>query len=298
MAFIGIDWGSTHCRASLISEDGHIKAESQSGDGVLQNHNIDFPGIISTLCQPWLKDPALPILICGMAGSQNGWLNTGYCEAPVDVHKFSSHIQSVNSPLPNPVYLFPGICNPSDQSANVLRGEETQLFGAVLEKPDGVFCLPGTHSKWVNVKKRTVDGFHTFMTGELFALLTQHGSLAFCSPDSPFDSDFFQLGLKQSQSENGLSSQLFETRARFALQQHSAGQSQHYLSGLLIGHEFRYGSSHYGLTTPLTMIASPALQTAYSQAGAYWGREIILLDPAQCTARGMTAIAQTHGLFS
>jgi 2-dehydro-3-deoxygalactonokinase len=63
-----------------------------------------------------------------------------------------------------------------------MRGEETQLFGALHllgpDAADGCYVLPGTHSKWVRLHAGRITELRTYMTGELFALLRQHGTLA------------------------------------------------------------------------------------------------------------------------
>ena len=75
------------------------------------------------------------------------------------------------------VQLVPGL--KQVQPADVMRGEETQIAGALALMPgfDGVLCLPGTHSKWVHVSAGEVVSFQTYMTGEMFALLSEHSVL-------------------------------------------------------------------------------------------------------------------------
>jgi hypothetical protein len=59
-----------------------------------------------------------------------------------------------------------------------MRGEETQILGALSLAPDleknSMVILPGTHSKWVSMHESRIMDFATYMTGELFCLLFSH----------------------------------------------------------------------------------------------------------------------------
>ena len=73
------------------------------------------------------------------------------------------------------IRILPGIAQRDPKAPDVMRGEETQLLGAlgVDAADDAVVCMPGTHSKWVRANGGTVERFATFMTGELFDVVSR-----------------------------------------------------------------------------------------------------------------------------
>ena len=42
---------------------------------------------------------------------------------------------------------------------------------------NGSICLPGTHSKWVEIRNNNIIKFKTFMTGELFEIISKNSVL-------------------------------------------------------------------------------------------------------------------------
>ena len=77
--------------------------------------------------------------------------------------------------------IVPGVSYVGDGRADVMRGEEVQLLGAVaagMVDPMALVCHPGTHNKWATLRHGQIDRFRTVMTGELFNLLKEHSILS------------------------------------------------------------------------------------------------------------------------
>ena len=113
-----------------------------------------------------------------MVGSRQGWVEAPYVECPAGLSDAAARLVRVTFGAEHRLHIVPGLrCVGDDGQADVMRGEETQLWGADL--PAGSCCvLPGTHSKWAWLGEGDrVLGFQTHMTGEVYALLTQHGIL-------------------------------------------------------------------------------------------------------------------------
>ena len=82
---------------------------------------------------------------------------------------------------------------------DVMRGEETQIFGALAlsGRDEGLFLLPGTHSKWAEVKDGRIVSFRTFMTGEVFGALKDHTILGRLMREGG-DADGFARGVAKA----------------------------------------------------------------------------------------------------
>jgi 2-dehydro-3-deoxygalactonokinase len=148
-----------------------------------------------------------------------------------------------------------------------MRGEEVQIFGAMalMDVDEGVFVLPGTHNKWAIVKKGRVKGFRTFMTGEFYALLSQHSILArTLDANAPLDEAAFVEGVTRSDNGQGLLHNAFGTRTLALFERMPTQELASYLSGLLIGEELRTQSLH--ASGEVVLIGSPALTQRYTLA--------------------------------
>jgi len=180
----------------------------------------------------------------------------------------------------------------------VMRGEETQVLGLLDQLPgDGphTLCLPGTHSKWIRVEGGRITGFHTAMTGELFALLTQHSLLgALMDKEADDDEAAFAQGLAASRGAGGLPNQLFSVRTRGLFGELDGAAAPSYLSGLLIGHELNGLAPASGT---VHLIGSAGLTRRYERALAARGLSAVAHAEA-LTARGLHVLARARGLDS
>jgi 2-dehydro-3-deoxygalactonokinase len=231
-------------------------------------------------------------LICGMAGSRQGWLEAPYCPCPAG---FADIAASLAWAEPGRIAIVPGLSCETQGVPDVIRGEETQVFGALqrLGIDHGLFVLPGTHSKWVRVAARRIESFSTFMTGEFYALLRQHSILARTLPeaDGELDTSAFQRGVRHALQTGNLLHAAFSARTLSLFDRLPAAALPSYLSGLLIGEELR--SQELGaLSGPLVVIGSPGLTQRYEIALQALGVPVQSAG-SEATWQGLWAVAQT-----
>ena len=155
---IGLDWGSSSLRAMLIGADG-IEWETRSstqGASTLDGSAAAFEAVLDGLIGDWRDAmPELPVLACGMVGSQHGWREVPYVPCPSDASVLADAALTVTW-RGAPVHLLPGLrCEGAVGIPDVMRGEETQVLGAVHLRPGlgerSCIVMPGTHSKWALV---------------------------------------------------------------------------------------------------------------------------------------------------
>ncbi|MBW8847562.1 MAG: 2-dehydro-3-deoxygalactonokinase [Burkholderiales bacterium] len=295
---IALDWGSTRLRAFLLGDGGEVLLTRQSDAGASTlSGTAAFEQALAVLVGDWrTEQPALPLLACGMVGSQHGWREAPYVACPADAAALAARSLQMHELL----HFVPGLVDNAARP-DVMRGEETQIVGALARHPeltaDACLVLPGTHSKWARVRDGRVTGFATHMTGELFALLRQHSVLARLMPadgSSPASPEAFLKGVDAAREEGGLAHQLFAVRTLGLFKQLASEQLPDYLSGLLIGHEI--ASELKGATQQLALIGDPALCARYAQALARFGQpEPLLLD--NTAPAGLWRLAQTMKLL-
>jgi 2-dehydro-3-deoxygalactonokinase len=294
---IALDWGSTRLRAFLLGDGGEVLATRQSNDGAATLHGADaYAAALAALVGDWRADhPGIPLLACGMVGSQYGWREAPYVRCPADATALAGQQLTLDDRLS----IIPGLVDDAAQP-DVMRGEETQIVGALALHPElaeeACLVLPGTHSKWARVKSGRVTGFATHMTGELFALLRQHSVLNRLMPadgSSPASPEAFLKGVDAAQARGGLGHQLFAVRTLGLFKQLAAEQLPDYLSGLLIGHEL--ASELQGAQTRVALIGDPALCARYAQALQHLGQPAPLLLDNTAPA-GLWALAQHMNL--
>jgi 2-dehydro-3-deoxygalactonokinase len=174
---IAVDWGTSSLRGALLDGDGAVLEEVSAPAGILSVPAGGFAAVFQQHFAHWQQDSGAPSLICGMAGSRQGWQEAPYCACPAGFADIASRLLWIE---PGRVALVPGLSCEEGGVPDVMRGEETQVFGALdlLGLQDALLVLPGTHSKWVQVSAGKIAQFRTFMTGELYALLRQHSILA------------------------------------------------------------------------------------------------------------------------
>lgn len=315
MPFIGIDWGSSSFRAYLISETGKKLDIIHSKEGVFQIKNRAFADYVQSTCQSWLQQyPGISIFMSGMIGSRNGWQEIPYQHCPLPINQLANHLQSIKTNDTLNINIVPGVsCNNVNQAADVMRGEEVQLFGALqlLNKSDGLVCLPGTHSKWAQLNNNTLIDFATFLTGELYELLTKHSSLSnFAASLSEATQDItsvdninptaFIRGVKYSQMKGGLLHHVFTARAAVLLKDLAEDEVNSFLSGVTIGHELQGAIQLYPqyLVYPqcleIMTIGSQALQLLYSLAAEVYGIKVTKTNADDVMVAGLFEILKHY----
>ncbi|QJD67510.1 2-dehydro-3-deoxygalactonokinase [Xanthomonas campestris pv. badrii] len=290
---IAIDWGTSSLRAYLLDATGTVLEQRRGNDGILACQGR-FADVLSALIADWEG----PVLLSGMIGSRNGWVEQAYLPCPADTAALAAAMRRYDDLLPGRTLWFvPGVSTGERTGVpDVMRGEETQLAGllASLGQGDHVACLPGTHSKWATLANGQLTDFATVMTGELYAVLCQHSILGKLIPDAhaELDAPAFLLGIERSAEPGGLSHHLFGTRTLGLFDRLSAQALPSYLSGLLIGHELR---EHRGTHATVHLVGSPALAQRYALALQHLGVQS-QLHPEDLAAAGLFALARQRGL--
>lgn len=290
------DWGSTRLRIWLLSGDGRVVGEKRGDDGMLAAQPDRFASVLEAYLAALGAPADLPVVICGMAGARQGWIEAPYATvpaAPGDIFGASVRVPG----LARDVRIVPGLAQRDDGSPDVLRGEETQLAGAGLECGRHVVCMPGTHSKWAELSEGAVLRFQTFMTGELFSVLSKHSILVHSTgPETeavaagdPVFAAWFRQAMAEPATVTG---QLFRIRAGSLLAGLSQGQAAAALSGLLIGAEFAGATALFGrINGPLTLVASGAMGDIYSSAARLAELDCRIVDADEAVRRGLSAAA-------
>lgn len=295
--FIALDWGTSSLRAWLMSQADTIVAQKSTDQGIMQIRDGDFAAVYRELIGDWIaRYGLLPVLASGMIGSRDGWTEAEYVDCPADPDRLARSLRCINAE-PVALQVVPGLIQHSSGSrlADVMRGEETQVLGALRLVPElasqGLLVLPGTHSKWVRIAQGQVNDFATYMTGELFDLLKSHSILGQPaarqgSHDAP---QAFIDGVETARraEARGLSAVLFSARSRMLAGELASGATLDYLSGLLIGSELRSALLDDTGQTPLYLIGQDSLCRRYQQALARFDR------PCQ----GVVADAASTGLW-
>lgn len=315
---IGLDWGTTSMRCWLLGDNGEILDTRRVAGGLLDMATgIDatdpvararaYEATFLDVCAPWLHaHPGLPALACGMVGSAQGWCEAGYLDVPARLDITGPALTRV--PLADgSVHLVPGLRVPSDPRADlagdVLRGEETQVIGAlgVIDRPDAehVLVLPGTHTKWIRIADRKVLSFTTAMTGELYALVTRHGLLSHTGATPRRDDAAFERGLTAgfSARERGLAATLFGARALVLDGLLEPAALADYLSGVVIADEVRHLLPQHGGARRIILCGNGDLCRRYAAALRFRevGTQVVGEDAA---AAGLWAVAVAAGLVA
>lgn len=267
---LGIDWGTSNRRAYLIDPSGECRARHTDDQGMLAARP-HFAQSIDHLLAAMALPLDTPVIASGMVGSAQGWHEVPYLDISVPLHELPGRLLRA---APNR-FIVPGYCQRGAE-VDVMRGEETQLLGALaLGRDDGWVVLPGTHSKWVLLRAGAIQQIRTYMTGELFATLGAHGTLAPLL-GGPEDADAFTAGIDAARLRAPLSNALFRVRARVVSGAMPAAHARSFLSGLLIGTEFVAAQD---MSFSVASICSPALQKHYAVAAAQFGIMLESLDP-------------------
>ncbi|MES2075218.1 MAG: 2-dehydro-3-deoxygalactonokinase [Pseudomonadota bacterium] len=315
---LGIDWGTSNRRAYLIDRQGNCLARHEDKQGMLAvrgRFGESLAGLLATLD----IGADVPLLLSGMVGSAAGWQEVAYADCALPLERLPAHL----APLADQAWagrghIVPGYCYRAgagagaDAAVDVMRGEETQLLGAVARgRRDGWLVLPGTHSNWVLLRDGAVASIATYMTGELYAMLAAGGTLAALMEGDSAEPQAFAAGLRQADLGEPLSNSLFRVRARVVAGAMPQALAAGFVSGLLIGAEFAaaasaaagFGASSAAATgsassktaasgaisaaalvpahARIDVIGSPALAERYAVAAAHFGLECAVLDPHQ-----------------
>ena len=270
--------------------------------GILQVKDGSFADVLNALVGHWRR-PGLPVILSGMIGSRQGWIEAPYVPVPASFDDIATAL--ARHPGDADIFIVPGLAQDlPGQAPDVMRGEETQIIGAIGEATGRqLLVLPGTHSKWVLTENRQIIWFATFMTGELFAVLKDHSILGrlMTIDDGEQDRAAFERGMDAARNlPGGLLQHLFSARTLGLFDRLPGEAISSYLSGLLIGHELDEALSNLDMSAdfpPVTVIGASALADHYIEALGNAG-----IDAQKAgndmAANGQHAIARAANLFT
>ena len=287
---LGLDWGTSSFRLFELAADGLSGKVARSDRGVASFDGANFEHYLREQLDV-LNSEGRSLVACGMIGSSLGWLDAGYVECPATIESIASAL--VQLPLPDyDAWLAPGLrCESPLGEPDVMRGEETQLFGWLAghgNDTDVLVCLPGTHAKWTHVRGRCVETFITAPTGELFALLRGNSTLINGAQASS-ESAFLE-GVDLARRSPRLSETLFATRSRALTGRLQSDHAAEFLSGLLIGSEVRSATERFTNVEHVVLIGDDALCDRYRVALATLGVESQCESGDDMVARGLAAL--------
>ncbi|NCX07473.1 MAG: 2-dehydro-3-deoxygalactonokinase [Rhodobacteraceae bacterium] len=294
--WIAVDWGTTNLRIWQCDQAGNVLDETKVQMGMGALTASEYEGVLISHIDHHLSGKGITeVLVCGMAGARQGWQDAGYLTAPCNTPALN---QAVTVPTADPrimVRILPGIKQPDP--ADVMRGEETQIAGFLKQTPDynGLICLPGTHSKWVHVQNGRVVVFQTFMTGEVYDLLSRNSVLKHSVSGECFSqSDFVDAAKSAFENPTDVSSQLFRLRAQHLVNDTDSTVLSARLSGILIGQEVAAMERQWN-HLPITLIGEEALCSLYKSVLEAVGKSVDLNLSAAPTLLGLIAIRNGKG---
>lgn len=302
-AVTAVDWGTTRLRVWLLDAAGRSLAERRGDEGLVVAQAAGFQSILERHLAAMDAPGDLPVIVCGMAGSRQGWVEAAYVDVPAPIEAILAGATRVANGRRD-IRIVPGLAQRLADRPDVIRGEETQLAGAGL--PAGgrhLVCMPGTHSKWVAAEDGAVTGFGTWPTGELFSVLAAHSILRHSLGDKPaaveIGNPFFRQWCEAALQEHGnVASRLFAIRAAGLLQGLKPEDAAACLSGLLIGDEVGAAGRRYDAAgSPVVLVASGALgrlyETALDIAGLRWHS----VDAEEAVRAGLFAAARANNMI-
>jgi 2-dehydro-3-deoxygalactonokinase len=225
-----------------------------------------------------------------MVGSNRGWKEAPYVPCPAGIDELVKALVWAG----DREVIVPGVSYTGNGRADVMRGEEVQLLGAVISKhvdPMGMVCHPGTHNKWVTLRHGKIDEFRTVMTGEIFNLLKEHSILSDLLQGKVEANDVFKGAARHALLQEALPAELFSVRARVLLGQAKKEDAASYTSGLLIGADVRIGLS-VPTSAHVAAIGRPELTHLYAAAIGQAERDAVEVDGEQCFLAGIQEIAK------
>ncbi|MBO6757528.1 MAG: 2-dehydro-3-deoxygalactonokinase [Roseibium sp.] len=292
--WIGVDWGTTHLRIWVVDAAGAILCHRTSDKGMGRLTAEEFEPVLVDLIGGVLPAAgALPVIVCGMAGSRQGWAEAAYRDTPCPppVLQDARRVKTKDTRID--VHILPGI--KQNAPPDVIRGEETQIAGFLADNPGfaGTLCLPGTHTKWARIRSGTIEWFRTFMTGEMFALLAAQSVLRHTVSADDIDGKAFRAAIEETAGHpEHLTAFLFGIRAAGLIADLSPGAARGRLSGLLIGAELAAMREHLGMGQ-VAVIGAGGVARAYVDALETLGVSAMLNDAEATTLKGL-ALARQH----
>jgi 2-dehydro-3-deoxygalactonokinase len=296
-----VDWGTSRFRLWLLAGDGSVLAETSSEEGLIHAAQHGFQAILEKHLATFGCRDDLPVVICGMAGARQGWAEARYVDAPANLEQILSGSVAIAN-TDRDIRILPGIAQRRANCPDVMRGEETQLLGlirsgAIASEGSHLVCMPGTHSKWVELDGGMVMRFSTFLSGELFSILSRHSVLKMSisesgrvASDNPVFLEKAQAAIHQPEL---FTAHLFAIRPAQLLDFTSPEDTLAALSGVIIGMEIAGALSRFGKPEHLILLASGNLGSLYQSAIEACGVRTTYLDAESAGRDGLYHAAKT-----
>jgi len=288
---IALDWGTTRARAFLISETGAVLERRIADRGIQSVPAGGYPEAFAELAGDFLKAaPDAAIVLAGMVGSRNGWIEARYVPCPASPAEIAAAAIKAELDAATTATILPGLSY-DDGAFDVMRGEETLIVGLGLT--DGIACLPGTHSKWAEIKQGRITRFASFMTGEIYGLLRNDSILARLA-EAPSEADTVEgaaRGRAAAGRPGGLLNTAFAARTEVLAGRMQGGAVGPYLSALLVGQEIAGAEALFGKGQTIHLVADGALAESYGAGLQARGHAIQLISPEAAFVAGVRRLA-------
>jgi 2-dehydro-3-deoxygalactonokinase len=296
-SYAAVDWGTSSFRLWLIGRDGQALGERRSGEGMTTAIEAGFSKILEAHLAALGAAQDLPVVICGMAGARQGWVEAGYLDTPAALSDIVGSAVAVPD-ANRDIRILPGLAQRDAAAPDVMRGEETQLLGCVgTLAGTRLVCMPGTHSKWVRVADGKVERFSTFMTGELFDVISKQSILRHAIENAQaFDGTHpaFAGAIADALANPAMATNLlFTVRSGQLLHGMSATDAKARLSGLMIGLEIAGAVTMTAdRGAPVSLVASGSLAGLYAHALAAAALSVVPVDADEAVREGLAAAAK------
>ena len=301
--FVCVDWGTSRLRATLCEyADGDATVRQRlSGPGI-KNVRDSVEKALFDVIASWVQDYGeIPILLAGAVGSNIGWRNTPYLSCPFAVDDLPLHCTEFTA-RGSDIVIIPGLeCTNSFGEPDTMRGEELQILGWLREdetrlQRTHLVCLPGTHTKWVTLEGGRVKSFQSAVTGELYALISEHSILLAHNVeravDASFEDEAFALGVNACRAARGsLSHTLFSVRSRILTRQLSTGAAASFLSGVLVTADVMGALELLGeFSETIALIGEPTLCAHFASVLETFGLSSEIADGNNAATRGFSVV--------
>jgi len=288
---IALDWGTTRARAFLIGADGAVIDRRSADQGIQSVPEGGFPAAFEAIAGEFRRaQPDAGIVLAGMVGSRNGWVEAPYVACPATPDAIAGAAMTVTLADGGQALILPGLS--CDEGAfDVMRGEETLIVGLSLD--DGLVCLPGTHSKWAVIESGRIARFASFMTGEVYGLLRQNSILARLAAEPAGDdaSEGARLGFAAAGRAGGLLNAAFAARTEVLAGRMAPGCIGPYLSALLVGQEIAGATALFGRPTRVQLVADGVMAQSYGAALTAAGLAFEITSPEAAFIAGISRLA-------
>ncbi|MBQ9112932.1 MAG: 2-dehydro-3-deoxygalactonokinase [Clostridia bacterium] len=250
--YITIDGGTTNTRVALVEDNKVLRAvkgnvgarKSMSGNDELVRFIKDA---ISDLLSEYslCEDDITCVLASGMITSEFGLYELPHISAPAGAKELHDSIKRHDIPeiCSLPFYFIPGVRLTGErlEDFDMMRGEETELFGLLEDPRDCVCVLPGSHSKIIVTDENgRITRFFTMLTGEMIAALSGNTILRDAVDLSISEIDEARLSEGCVYTlENGINEALFKVRVQKNLLGRAPAETYSFFIGAVLAGEIK-----------------------------------------------------------